>query len=420
MPEAAESFRGADGRVRSGWRVAIVSAVGLSVGPSVLQFMTLGVLTPYLRRAFGGGVSDLSLAATLLAVMTMAASSVQGLLVDRVGARLPIVLCLPLFGCGYAAMALMSGSLPQFYLAWALLPLLGVGLWPASWVKATSSWFEHRLGLAIGVATAGIGVGATLLPLAVHLLAETVGWRGAFAAVGLGSVVIAWPAAILHVREGTVGAGGGPFEPSPRSLPRVSTLPLLLAAFVLFGFYSIGILVHLVSVLVGNGASLTSAVAAQSVLGAFMVLGRLVSGYAVDLYPLRLVVAAFAGLSVLGLTVLAAGAIGTSAMAAAACGGLLIGAEIDVLGFSVKRYFGMRRYGTLYGLLFAGFQLGGAVGAFLIGRMREAEGDYVRGLATAAACCAIGALIFAMLGPYRFGETPPALGRGSSFERDTA
>lgn len=61
MEHAAESFRGADGRVRPGWRVAIASATGFAVSPSVLQFMTLGVLTPHLREAFGWSVQKVSL-----------------------------------------------------------------------------------------------------------------------------------------------------------------------------------------------------------------------------------------------------------------------------------------------------------------------------------------------------------------------
>lgn len=414
MTTDAESFRDEDGRVRAGWATALASAVGLAFGPSVLQYMTLGVFTPYLRQDFGWSLSQISLAATLLAIMTMIASPLQGLLVDRFGARRIILICLPLFGFGYAALALMSGSLRQFYIVWALLPLLGLGLWPASWVKATSSWFDRRLGLAIGIATTGIGLGAMVFPIVIHAVAEANGWRSAFAAIGIGSVAVAWPAAFLHVRDNATSRTAAAPAERVQSSARGSTFWLLFGAFGLLGFYSIAILVHLVSILEGNGVARSTAVAAQSMLGAFMILGRLGSGYVVDKVSVRIVVPLFAGVAVIALTGLAAGASGAGAVIAAAFAGLLIGAEIDVLGFVVKRYFGLKRYGTLYGVLFAVFQLGGAVGVLALGEMRDASGSYAGGLAMLAMACLGAAMFFVLLGPYRFGrETiPAALGAG--------
>lgn len=406
MPADAESFRDDAGRIRAGWATALASAVGLAFGPSVLQYMTLGVFTPYLRQDFGWTLSQISLAATLLAVMTMIVSPLQGLLVDRFGARRIILICLPLFGFGFAALSLMTGSLAQFYILWAVLPALGIGLWPASWVKATSSWFDRRLGLAIGIATTGIGVGAMVFPIVIHGLAQAYGWRSAFAAIGIASVLVAWPAAFRYITDGTTRATVAALTEREDAPPRRSTLWLLLAAFLLLGLYSVSILVHLVSILEGNGVERATAVAAQSALGAFMILGRLGSGYIVDRVSVRIVVPAFAMAAVGALAALAIGATGAGAIAAAAFVGLLIGAEIDVLGFVVKRYFGLRRYGALYGVLFAVFQLGGAVGVLALGRMRETSGDYIGGLVTLAAACVGAALLFALLGPYRYGHEP--------------
>lgn len=406
----AESLRGPDGRVRPGWATAFASAVGLAFGPSVLQVMSLGVFAPYLRQDFGWDMTQISVAATLLAVMTMIASPLQGLLVDRYGARRIILLCLPLFGLGYAALSLMSGALWQFYLGWGLLPLLGVGLWPGSWVKATSSWFDRRLGLAIGVATVGIGLGATLFPLVIHTLAEATGWRSAFAIIGVASVLIAWPIALRYVHD---GGGKGPrvavveHEAAPA---RASTFWLLLAAFLLLGVFSTAILVHLVSILQDNGMTRGTAVVAQSVLGVMMIAGRIGSGFIVDRVSVRLVIPVLAAAAVAALTALAAGVGGAGALVAAAFVGLLIGAEIDVLGFVVKRYFGLRRYGLLYGILFAVFQLGSAVGVLALGRLREVSGGYAGGLVGLALACVGAAAMFALLGPYRYGHEPALTG----------
>ena len=181
-------------------------------------------------------------------------------------------------------------------------------------------------------------------------------------------------------------------------------------AFLLLGSYSVSILLHLVSVLQDNGMARHTAVAAQSVLGAMMIAGRLGSGFIVDRVSVRIVIPGFALAAVAALLALAGGAAGAGAIVAAGFVGLLVGAEIDVLGFVVKRYFGLRRYGTIYGVLFAMFQLGGAIGVLAIGRMREASGDYASGLIGLAAACIGAALLFALLGPYRFGHEPAQAG----------
>lgn len=406
MDAAPESLRGPDGRIRPGWRTALASVVGLAFGPSVLQFMSLSICAPYLRQEFDWTMVKISVAATLLAVMTMIASSLQGVLVDRYGARRIILLCLPAFGLGYAALSLLSGTLWQFYLGWALLPLLGVGLWPASWVKATSSWFDRRLGLAIGIATVGIGLGATLFPLVIHWLAEAAGWRSAFAIIGISSVVIAWPVALLNVHDRARDVTPVTVVERDVAPARAATFWLLFAAFMLLGAYSVAIMLHLVSVLGDNGISRGTAITAQSALGALMIAGRLGSGLVVDRISVRIVVPILAAGAATALFALATGVAGAGAFVAAAFIGLLIGAEIDVLGFVVKRYFGLRRYGTIYGILFAAFQLGGAVGVFLIGRVREQSGSYASGLIGLAVACIGAGVLFTLLGPYRFARQP--------------
>lgn len=48
--------------------------------------------------------------------------------------------------------------------------------------------------------------------------------------------------------------------------------------------------------------------------------------------------------------------------------GLGQGAEIDIVAFMIARYFGLRSYGTIYGLSTLGIALGVALGASAIGR----------------------------------------------------
>ncbi len=419
IPEAttlSESFRGADGRIRQGWRTSLGSLVGLSFSPSVLQVMSLGVFAPYLHEDLGWSLRQISVAAMILAIMVTILSPLQGLLVDRFGARRMILISMPLFGLGYASLSLVSSEIWQFYVGWGAVAALAVGLWPASYVKATAGWFDKRLGVAIAVATVGIGIGAAVFPLPVDLLARTLGWRNAFALIGLGAVAIAWPVVFLFVRD------RGPQSAlrhdrvieQPDGPHRRSTFWMLIAAFLLLGVYSTSILFHLVSILIDNGMDRHDAVVAQAALGAMMIAGRLGSGVLVDRMSVRLVMVVFIAAAVVALLMLASGMIGIAAIVAAALVGILIGAEIDVLGFVVKRYFGVPRYGLYYGLLYSAFQLGGAAGVVAVGAMRDSSGHYVGGLAILMASCIGAGLLFALLGPYRYGREPSvaAIGAG--------
>jgi MFS family permease len=80
--------------------------------------------------------------------------------------------------------------------------------------------------------------------------------------------------------------------------------------------------------------------------------------------------------------------------------GFLLGGEFDVLGFVIRRYFGCRSFGKIYGSLYGIFQLGGAIGTFGAGYVRTSTGTYTIAMWGFAVLCAIIIVIFMTLGPY--------------------
>jgi MFS family permease len=83
--------------------------------------------------------------------------------------------------------------------------------------------------------------------------------------------------------------------------------------------------------------------------------------------------------------------------------GMVLGAEFDVLSYLLKRYFGMRAFGKLYGVIFAVFQFGAGAGAALLPIMRQASGSYRSGLLTFSAATLVCAWLLVLL--YRGGRT---------------
>jgi sugar phosphate permease len=404
------------GRVYAGWRSTFGATAALSVGASTSTIMCFGVFVPYLHRAFGWGVGAISLAATLLSISIMVISPIQGMLVDRFGARRIIMLSIPLFGLGYAAMSQLSGDIRQFYLMWVLVPLLGFGVWPSSYIKVVTSWFDQRLGLAIGVANIGIGIGSVILPAMIGAVANAYGWRMAYVAVGVLSVAVAWPCAycFIYERSRPRGARAGAPQRSGAMVGMCAreawgewSFWIILISFLLLGAGSTSLLVNQVAILVDNGMTVPAAVVMQSVVGVSTLCARLLVGWLLDRVAVKRVMPVLSLSGAGAMLLYANGATGPMAALCAVLIGIMTGAEFNVLGYALRRYFGPRALGTLFGTVFAAFQLGGAIATAAVGYARGHSGSYQISLDCLAAATALTAVLLCTLGRYRFLDRRP-------------
>ena len=107
-------------------------------------------------------------------------------------------------------------------------------------------------------------------------------------------------------------------------------------------------------------------------------------------------------LPVVGVGLLRIGAHSPAPLIAAVCIGLAIGAEVDMLGFFVSRYFGRRSFGTLYGLIFACFTIGIGVGPAILGFGFDRFHSYNFVLTIFVAMLLVAAVLFLPLGKYKY------------------
>ncbi|MFG3133208.1 MFS transporter [Streptomyces tendae] len=390
------------GREAAAWRTAVASALGLTVGPSVLTVMAFGAFIAPLDREFGWGVSAIGLAASLLSVTVMIISPVQGLLVDRYGGRRLILCSSPVFGLSLMAMYFLPDDISVFYLAWALIPVCGLGLWPVSYLRLTAGWFERRLGFALGVANSGIGVGTVIVPLLTAWLIAAFGWREAF--LGLGALaLIAFPVAYFLLaepspRKAAVPTTGDTLKAAVRRRP----FWLILGAFFLLGTVGSSVTVYQIPLLLDAGVPEHVANLVPVALGVALIVARLVTGWLLDRFPASLVMAVNLTGGIVAVLLFAAGPNVATGLLAAALTGLLIGSEFDVLSYLVPRHFGRISYGKIYGIAFSVFQIGGATAASAVSVSRESYGSYTPAMLALAVVCAVCAALFLYLGPYRY------------------
>ena len=77
--------------------------------------------------------------------------------------------------------------------------------------------------------------------------------------------------------------------------------------------------------------------------------------------------------------------------------GFAIGAEVDLIGYLVARYFGMAAYGKIYGMLYAAFVIGVGSSPILIAKLHNISGGYTDAVFTSAIFVAVSAVLFLLL-----------------------
>lgn len=189
-------------RPRGNVRWVICGLLFAAVVLSYVDRLVLPVLKPSLQARYGWteqGYADLAIwfqGAYGLAYVLF------GRLVDRVGARIGYALAVTLWTIGHVAHVLFT-STAGMAIARVPLAIGEAGAFPAA-LAATGEWFpKSERALAIGIFNAGSNVGAIVTPLVVPVIAVTFGWRMAFVATGLLTVLwlVAWLGFYRRPRE---------------------------------------------------------------------------------------------------------------------------------------------------------------------------------------------------------------------------
>jgi MFS family permease len=168
-------------------------------GPIV--FFTFGLFLGPITAEFGWDRATFS--SSLLVGHTLAAIAYpfMGRAIDRYGIRRVTLTFIPIFALATAAVALTPPSSLVFIALAGFCGLVSVGQAPPAYAKAVSAWFDERRGLALGIAMAGIGLGATLVPQVARWVIAGYGWRAGYVALGALTFMVAFPAVALFIRE---------------------------------------------------------------------------------------------------------------------------------------------------------------------------------------------------------------------------
>jgi len=187
---------------------------------------------------------------------------------------------------------------------------------------------------------------------------------------------------------------------------------VIFSSFILLGACVSGIIANSKFILLDKGYTANQAssfLIGAGVIGLSTMAGRLVGGYLVDRMWAPLIGFIFLSVPAVGCWILIQNfGVGVNVIALVLVG-LAAGVEFDLMAYFVSRYFGMKSYGRIYGLIYAGFGLGAGTSPIIFNLIKGGDADYSRVLWLVAIGFVVGGSVLLTLGKYRdFGPNASA------------
>ena len=79
-----------------------------------------------------------------------------------------------------------------------------------------------------------------------------------------------------------------------------------------------------------------------------------------------------------------------------------MGAEIDMMGYLIGAYFGLKEFGSIHGSIYTGILIANGVGVGILGWCYQITKSYNMGLALYEILLVICLILYATIGPYRY------------------
>lgn len=335
-----------------------------------------------LQDTFGWSRTTVSWGATIQLISYALFMAPAGWAMDRMSTRLLYLIAGVVIG-GSVVLTSLVNQPWQLYLAWGFTLGIGQAICGPTTVSLVTRWFTKKRGLALGLASAGVGSGGLIgAPLANYLI-TAYDWRRAMVILGVaaGAVVLAGGFFMRRAPSLDSRPASGVRLPKSKSISVKQAvfsqaMLLLLVAQVPEMFAIRVIQVHFARHVIDFGVATALAALLIATIGAFGIGGRVVLGFAQDRVGARPVRIACLGAQ--GVAMLALPFIGSMPgfFIFAAIFGLTWGGDVPQVASLSAQFFGMAAMGVAYGVLVSAGNLLGAWGPSLAGFVYDSIGTY--------------------------------------------
>jgi MFS family permease len=379
----------------------LAACLGMGVG-SALSHYTASLFGPPLLDEFGWSRADFALLGTF-ALVNLLFVPFAGRFVDRFGTRISAMIGFTAMPLGFLAFTQMSGNILEFFAIWVVQHIFGILTTSIVFARIVVEKFDRARGFALSlVLTAAPAISVVAVPLLGGLI-EAEGWRAGYVALAAISDAGGFVAiALMGRRKPRTAAEIAELKMTRQELLgllRNPTLLLFLLAMFLVNLPQSFPYGQLKLVLMHGGMTSEAATWMVSLYAGGVIVGRLLTGLALDRIPVHLVAISVLGLPTLGYLLLAA-QVTAMPLLLIAIGviGFAQGAESDIGAFMLSRRFDTKNFSLLIAFMSAMVGLGGAVGSIVMSVTLRTSDSYAPFLLLSAAGTVVGAILFAVAG----------------------
>jgi MFS family permease len=346
-----------------------------------------GAFVEPLEAQFGWSRTQINVSISL-GFLTGLLSPFVGRLVDRVGTRPVMAVSLMMLAASYGLRPLMT-ELWHWYalslLAHAAMP--GAAVLPTG--RIVGMWFPRTRGRMMGVTMMGANFGGMTMPLVAAWVISTVSWQagyGTFAVLAGVVAVVAMvvvrdkplqPTSLSAAREpGAVAPAGAVDVGSVREALRTRSFWAMTVAITMGSFSYHAVLSQIIPHLTNQGLTLNQAAGYLSVFALFGMVGKIVFGYSTERVPTRYVFMVSLVLQGIGLAVLTTLANTPAMWAVVWIYGMAFGGMGAIFPILAQDIFGLRWYGSIYGLVNLATIFSAVIGPIMTGLVFDNTGTY--------------------------------------------
>jgi MFS family permease len=360
-----------------------IQAIGLGT------YFCYGVFFNQLVSEFGWSRAAISGASSLAFLLMGLFGILVGRISDKIGPRNVMAVTAFLFGLGHMLMSGL-GSVWQLYVFYGVIVGMGLSSVDVIALSTIARWFVRQRGVMTGIVKIGTGAGQFIIPLVASLLITRYGWRSSYIIMGAAVLLVLVSIAQLlrgdpsriaplphydkEPSEDTPDYTGGGFSLSETIRTRQFWMICSVNLSILFCLMTI--MVHIVPHAQDIKVSATRAATVLATIGGVSMVGRFITGIAIDRIGSKRAMIVCSILLIAGLLWLQTAKELWMLYVFAVIYGTGHGGFFTTISPMVAEFFGIRAHGVLFGIIAFCGTVGGALGPIVAGYVFDLTAHY--------------------------------------------
>lgn len=386
--------------IAAAWRPLLAATLGMGTGMSIIGTVT-SAIAPTLVADAGWTRAQFAMTG-MLGMLTALSMPFIGRLADLFGVKLTALIGIVAMPLALLGFSLNGGSFEAYLVVFVFQSIICVTTTATVYTRLVVQHVEHARGLGLAIVACGPALFSAIGGPVINGYVEAYGWEATYRMLAVFTAV-AGVVTFLLIPAGRTHAVlvTGPKRSAREDYPEIfreRAFWILFGSMYLCNLPLTLILVQLKMLVLDQGITGEGASIMFTALAAGMLLGRFVTGVALDRFVPQVVSFVMLALPGLGLFVLASSWDAPWVVTASIFSlGFAVGAEGDILAFLVARHFRTGIYSSVLGLLTGVCSLAAASGAALLSWTLARTGNFDAFLVTVGTAVVLGALLLLML-----------------------